>query len=165
MLLVIVAVAVAMEPLTALVHRYLMHEIVWVWHKSHHERFGAKFELNDLFPVVFSIFAIALFVVGINHPLIRYIAIGITVYGLLYFVVHEVVIHSRFGNIVSKNRLFEYWKFSHNVHHQYNEAPFGFIAPVTPKHLKQKAQSHPRDLIKRFNLVHKAGNSEYQDEN
>lgn len=56
-----------MEPVTALIHRYVMHVVGWAWHKSHHERIGQPFELNDLFPVVFSVLAIALFVLGMSN--------------------------------------------------------------------------------------------------
>ena len=139
-----------MEPVTALIHRYVMHLVGWAWHKSHHERIGQPFELNDLFPVVFSVLAIALFVLGMSNDSFTAVAIGVTLYGAVYFVAHEIVIHSRFFKIKNNNRLFNYWRFSHNVHHQYNKAPYGFIAPVTPKDLAQKARDYPRDLVNRY---------------
>jgi len=140
-----------MEPITTLLHRYVMHEFGMKLHKSHHERIGKNFELNDLYPLIFSIIAIILFSLGTRVILLREIAIGVTIYGVLYFVVHEIIIHSRFMKIKSNNWLFSYWRFSHNVHHQYNAAPFGFIIPITPKELSQKAKDNPRNLISRYN--------------
>lgn len=139
-----------MEPATALIHRYVMHLVGWAWHKSHHERIGKPFELNDLFPIVFSFVAIALFLLGRSNSVFTAIGIGVTLYGLVYFVVHELIIHSRFFKISNNNWLFSYWRFSHNVHHQYNKAPYGFIAPITPRELSVKAKENERDLINRY---------------
>lgn len=147
---IIVGTAILMEPITTFIHRFIMHKNGMSWHKSHHERIGQRFELNDLFPIVFSFFAIALFIIGISTPTVRYIAIGITIYGVLYFIVHEIIIHSRFAQVKSDNFIFRYWRFSHNVHHQYNSAPYGFIIPITPKELKDKALANQRDLINRY---------------
>lgn len=146
----IILVAVIMEPMTALIHRAVMHKFAWSWHKSHHDRFGKVLEYNDFFPIVFSAIAIILFVIGIHNPTVRYVAIGITIYGALYFVVHEIIIHSRFGKIPYSNPVFRYWQFGHNVHHQFHKEPYGFIVPVTPKKLANQARQHPRDLINRF---------------
>jgi len=139
-----------MEPITTYTHKILMHKTLWVWHKSHHQQKGTPFELNDLFPVVFSILSVMLFVAGNQRPIFTSIAIGITIYGVAYFIVHEIIIHSRFGALTSENRLFTYWRFSHNVHHQFHSAPYGFIVPITPKKLSEKAKEHPRDLLDRF---------------
>lgn len=148
--LIIVAVACVMEPVTTYIHRTLMHKTMWIWHKSHHDREGKSFEYNDYFPIVFSVVAISLFVIGIRYPLVRYIAVGITLYGFLYFIVHEIIIHSRFGRIRHTNRLFRYWRRGHNIHHQYHQAPYGFIVPIIPPELEKKSQSNPRDLITRY---------------
>ncbi|MFN8015043.1 MAG: hypothetical protein U0R17_00340 [Acidimicrobiia bacterium] len=155
--LIIIIVTLLMEPLTAITHRIIMHKHIWIWHKSHHERYAGKFELNDLFPIVFSLIAIGLFLAGTKYDYFTPVAIGITIYGATYFVVHEIIIHSRFMRIKSNNPLFNYWRFSHNVHHQFHKEPYGFIVPVTPKDLKEKAKNNPRDLIDRFNSKTTAG--------
>ena len=139
-----------MEPVTALTHRIVMHGTLWIWHKSHHNRYGTKFELNDLFPIVFSLVAVILFVIGMENPNVRYIACGVTLYGFVYFIVHEIIIHSRFGHFGSNMRLVQYWRFGHNVHHQFQKEPYGFVIPITPKRLQKQAQENPRNLISRF---------------
>ena len=147
---IIALVVIAMEPITTFSHRFIMHNVGWAWHKDHHNRKGTYLEKNDYFPIVFSVLAIALFFIGIDNVFIREIATGLTIYGFIYFVVHEIVIHSRIFTIRSNNILFRYWRFGHNVHHQFHGAPFGFIVPVTPKSLAKKAKENPRDLNNRF---------------
>jgi beta-carotene 3-hydroxylase len=48
-----------MEGVAWLVHRYIMHGLLWHWHKSHHSPSTGFFEKNDLFNIFFSIPAIA----------------------------------------------------------------------------------------------------------
>lgn len=149
--LVIIAIAILMEPFTTFIHRVVMHGIGWGWHKSHHDRIGQLFEKNDYFPVVFSALAILLFSIGTQNIFIREVATGITIYGVFYFFVHEIVIHSRFIHIKNNNALFRYWRFGHNVHHQFHKSPYGFIVPITNNELALKARENPRDLIHRHN--------------
>ncbi len=149
-ILIVLIVFILMEPFTTFIHRYVMHLFGWVWHKSHHTRFAKPFELNDLYPVVFSFLTIYLFVLGMENSIYTAVGIGITLYGIVYFIVHEIIIHSRFIAIKNNNRLFNYWRFGHNVHHQFQKAPYGFIIPVTPKVLRIKAVENYRDLLNRF---------------
>jgi beta-carotene 3-hydroxylase len=105
--LIVVATVVGMEALANIAHRYIMHGPGWGWHKSHHEETEGVFEKNDLYAVVFSVFAVALFAAGgaFWAPLF-WVAVGITVYGFLYFVVHDGLVHRR-------------WPFRHNPKHPY----------------------------------------------
>ncbi len=150
LIFVVIISAMAMEPITAVLHRAIMHHGGWSWHKSHHRRIGSQFERNDLYPLCFSVIAIGLFILGTSSSTFRGIGIGVTIYGATYLFVHEVVIHSRFGKIASSNRLFRYWRFAHNVHHQFNAAPFGFIVPIVPKSLGDNSRQNPRNLIDRY---------------
>lgn len=104
---IVVVTVVAMEAIANLVHRYVMHGPGWGWHKSHHEETEGIFEKNDLYAVVFTVFAVALFAVGgaVWAPLF-WIAVGISIYGFLYLVVHDGLVHRR-------------WPFRHNPKHPY----------------------------------------------
>ena len=63
--LLIAALAfVAMEPVTALLHRVLFHGFGWVLHRSHHRVRSHGVEANDLYPVGIAAFTIALMAVG-----------------------------------------------------------------------------------------------------
>ena len=64
-LLIVVASVAAMEVVAALVHRHWMHGPGWAWHRSHH-RPGtqARLQRNDLYALVFTASAVALFALG-----------------------------------------------------------------------------------------------------
>src|SRR5690554_861629 len=83
-----------MEWFAAWSHEHIMHGWGWGWHKSHHEPHDQALEKNDLYAVVFAAFAIALFWFGGSWfwPL-PWIAIGITIYGVLYFFMHDGLVH------------------------------------------------------------------------
>jgi beta-carotene 3-hydroxylase len=104
--IVLVTVA-AMEGVAYLAHKHVMHGFGWGWHKSHHEETEGTFERNDFYALVFSIVAIALFWIGSWHwPPLFWVATGVTIYGFLYFVVHDGLVHRR-------------WPFRHNPKHPY----------------------------------------------
>ena len=94
---IVVATVLLMEPLAALVHRHWMHGPGWHWHRSHHQpTTGARFERNDAYGLVFAALAVALTIVGVGAwwPL-YWIGIGMTVYGVLYAVLHDGLVHRR----------------------------------------------------------------------
>jgi beta-carotene 3-hydroxylase len=123
-LVAIVAFA-AMEPVTALTHRLVMHGFGWGWHRSHHQRPGsARWEANDLFPIVFAVIAMALFALGQVA-----MGIGITAYGACYAAVHELAIHHRVGHVPTPRLLAE----AHAEHHRTGRAPYGMLLPVRPR--------------------------------
>lgn len=92
----LVAVTVAaMEVVAACSHRYIMHGWGWAWHRSHHEPRSGTFERNDLYAVAFATLSIALFVLGTRWWALTWIAAGMTLYGVLYFLLHDVLVHGR----------------------------------------------------------------------
>ena len=96
-----------MEGVAWAAHKYIMHGWGWDWHRSHHEPREGLFEKNDLYAVVFAGLSIALFVVAsAGHPVIGAIAVGITLYGAFYFLVHDGLVHQR-------------WPFRHIPHSGY----------------------------------------------
>jgi beta-carotene 3-hydroxylase len=138
---------VLMEPLTALTHRFVMHGFGMGWHRSHHESPRGPFEANDLFPVVFSIATIALLAVGVyvgGGDVLVPLGIGVTLYGASYLFVHDLVIHRRLGRwLPLPDRFLAWHRRAHNVHHLYSRAPFGFLAPVVPRGLRERAAGAP----------------------
>ncbi len=89
-------------------HRYVMHGFLWSWHKDHHIHDAKRaddeirkqkgFEKNDRFFLIYAIPAIILMITGfsVQEYLLVYIAVGITLYGFTYFMLHDVVYHKRF---------------------------------------------------------------------
>lgn len=97
--LIIVITFFFMEVLTWVNHKYVMHGFLWFLHKDHHKpRYQQVFEKNDMFFVFGSVPSITLFYFGVN-PNLNYkffIALGILLYGITYFLIHDVLIHRRF---------------------------------------------------------------------
>ncbi len=142
--LILLASVVVMEVVAALSHKYIMHGWGWGWHLSHHEPHEGKFELNDLYAVVFMFMAIALIYIGVNGywPL-QWIGAGVTLYGALYFMVHDGLVHQRwpFRYIPRKGylkRLYMAHRMHHAVRGREGCVSFGFLyAP--PLHKLQAA--------------------------
>lgn len=151
--LVAVAALVVMEPVTALVHRFVMHGFGMGWHRSHHEPPRRALEANDLFPVVFSAATIVLLAIGVSASgapsLLVPIGIGVTAYGAAYLLVHDVIIHRRLGFLRVPDALLRPWREAHNVHHLFARAPYGFLAPVVPSDLRRRAAERGVDRTRR----------------
>jgi beta-carotene 3-hydroxylase len=147
------AALVLMEPITALVHRFVMHGIGMGWHRSHHEPPRRVVEANDLFPVVFATATIVLLAVGVYvpgaPPILVPIGIGVTAYGAAYLLVHDVVIHRRLAFLPVPDAVLRRWREAHNVHHLFAGAPYGFLAPVVPSELRRRAVERRVDRTRR----------------
>ena len=87
-----------MEGITWLTHRFVMHGFLWYLHRDHHQKTGPFFEKNDAFFLIFAIPSWLCIMLGLQNKLYAVAAIGfgIALYGLAYFIVHEVIIHQRF---------------------------------------------------------------------
>jgi len=133
-LVIVISTVAFMEFFAWWAHKYIMHgELGWGWHKSHHEAHPPGFEKNDLYAVVFALVAIGLFWIGGNfwQPL-WWVALGITIYGLLYFVAHDGLVHQRwpFKYIPRKGylkRLYQAHRLHHAVEGKEGCVSFGFI--------------------------------------
>jgi beta-carotene 3-hydroxylase len=154
--LVALGVFVAMEAVAAAEHRWAMHGFAWSWHRSHHLPPEGRFERNDRFPFVFAGLAIVLFVIGTNIEWLRTlvpVAVGITAYGAAYFLVHDVYIHGRLGGRhLPRIRALDRLGAAHELHHRFNGAPYGMLAPVVPASVRDRAdrsQAAPIDLTER----------------
>jgi beta-carotene 3-hydroxylase len=115
-------------------HKYVMHGFLWKWHKDHHlndhKKAGAGFdyqpgfEKNDYFFLVYALPAFVLLIFGmwLNITAIIAVGIGISLFGLTYFLIHDVLIHQRL-NIPFLQRLknTSYFKAvvrAHMAHHR-----------------------------------------------
>ena len=105
-IILLIAAYFFMEFVAWFSHKYIMHGFLWKWHKDHHvhdfqephEYENDKgFEKNDLFFLIYAIPAIILLITGITFKMIPliYIGIGISLYGLTYFTIHDIMIHRR----------------------------------------------------------------------
>lgn len=89
-----------MEFVAWFAHKYVMHGLLWSWHEDHHNPHDNEgfFEKNDLFFLIFAIPSALLYIVGSlpEYRLLFFIGVGISIYGLIYFLIHDVYIHQRF---------------------------------------------------------------------
>ena len=121
-ILVIIATFMFMEFMAWATHKYVMHGLMWYFHIDHHQpKKDYKFQRNDVFFIIFAAPAIFLIYLGHENWLtdLRFaMGVGITLYGMAYFLVHEVLIHHRF-------KWFEKWnnpylkaiRRAHQAHH------------------------------------------------
>ena len=86
-----------MELVAWATHKYLMHGLLWQLHKDHHVvDKNNKFQKNDFFFLIFAIPSIILIYIGYEYDNICLLfGVGIALYGLAYFIVHEIIIHQR----------------------------------------------------------------------
>lgn len=95
------ATVVAMEFVAWFAHKYIMHGFLWSWHEDHHNPHDNDgfFEKNDRFFLVFAIPSMFSFIGGALTPhfWLTFVGIGISIYGLIYFLIHDVYIHRRFS--------------------------------------------------------------------
>lgn len=79
-------------------------------------------EKNDRFFLVFAIPSATSFVVGsvTQHTFMLFIGLGILLYGLAYFFVHEIFIHQRLRFFRrSNNKYLKAIRKAHKVHHKH----------------------------------------------
>ena len=138
-----------MEFVAWFTHKYIMHGLGWVIHRDHHQPSKRPVQRNDMFAVIFAVpswlFMQFGIMAGCDNRL--YIGIGIALYGIAYFFVHEVVIHNRF-HIMRKvrNRYIRGLARAHFAHHKRRGREYGecfgmlvvplkyFRIQIDPKH-------------------------------
>lgn len=111
-----------MEGVAWFTHKYVMHGWLWVLHKDHHQKTPDFFEKNDAFFLIFASPSILLFFFGSRGELnwMFYIGLGILLYGIAYFMIHDVVIHQRFKWFSrSNNKYIRTIRRAHKMHHKH----------------------------------------------
>jgi beta-carotene 3-hydroxylase len=151
-ILIIVATVAFMEFFAWWAHKYIMHGWGWVWHKSHHEPHHDKLEKNDLYVAVFAGISILMFWIGTYHwmPLF-WIALGTTIYGMLYFLAHDGLVHQRWPfRYVPKRgylkRLYQAHRLHHAVKGKDGCVSFGFIWARPVDNLKAELSRNRQDM-------------------
>ncbi len=111
-----------MEGITWLTHRFVMHGFLWYLHEDHHQKDPGFFEKNDAFFFIFAIPSWLCIMLGSMNQAywVVSIGVGITLYGVAYFVVHEIIIHQRFKLFTrSNNRYIKAIRWGHKMHHKH----------------------------------------------
>jgi len=145
--LIVIAAIIGMEVFAWVFHKYYMHGPGWVWHESHHVHTKGRFETNDLYGVCFSLIAAALFIAGsFWSPVLWYIALGFTIYGVLYGIVHDGLVHQRWPfRLQAKRGYLLRLVHAHRLHHHTTTkdgaVSFGFLYAQSPDVLKAQLKA------------------------
>lgn len=120
-LAIVIGTFCLMEFVAWFTHKYIMHGFLWVLHRDHHQGHTGFFERNDSFFLIFAVPSAYCFITGSIYQDFRfYIGVGIALYGLAYFFVHDIIIHQRF-------KILRNWKHpyvlgirrAHKMHHKH----------------------------------------------
>ncbi|HRE41783.1 MAG TPA: sterol desaturase family protein [Ignavibacteria bacterium] len=149
-LIVLVVSFFGMEFIAWFSHKYIMHGFLWSLHKSHHTKRDGFFELNDVFVIIFaSLGLMFIFVLSNVNELFLWSGIGISLYGIGYFLMHDILVHQRFK--LFRNVKHKYLKSlirTHKIHHKTiskeGADAFGFL--WVPKRFRKITKSNS-DLL------------------
>ena len=111
----------AMEGIAWASHKYIMHGFRWTLHRDHHQPHQGVFQRNDLFFLLFAITAFISIYNGarLGQSWLVSLGVGISIYGICYFLVHDVFIHQRFRWFTrTDNVYFRAIRKAHKVHHK-----------------------------------------------
>jgi len=132
-----------MEAVAWATHKYLMHGLLWRLHEDHHVVDKNKvFQKNDFFFLIFAIPSMILIYIGYEYNnLCIFVGLGIALYGLGYFIVHEIIIHQRLPFFKrSSHPYIRAIRMAHKVHHKtlgkHGASSFGMLI-VSKKYFKK----------------------------
>ena len=144
---IVFATIVAMEWIAWASHKYVMHGFGWGWHRDHHEPHDKRLEKNDLYALVGAAISVSMFALG--SPLVMgtgawapgtWIGLGVLVYGAIYTLVHDGLVHQRWFRWVPRRgyarRLVQAHKLHHATTSKEGGVSFGFVFARNPAKLK-----------------------------
>jgi beta-carotene 3-hydroxylase len=120
---------IGLEVFSYIVHRWFFHGILWQIHVTHHTPRKGRFELNDVFSIVFG--SVSMICLMSGNWFAFPVGLGIAIYGFVYFIAHDLFTHRRFIPFGSKNKVLLIIRAAHQRHHQSSEKnglePFGLF--------------------------------------
>ncbi len=151
-ILIVLAAAAAMEAVAWGSHKYIMHGFGWGWHRDHHEPHDNLLEKNDRFAIVGAALSISMFALGSPWVLgtsawwpATWIGLGILVYGIVYTLVHDGLVHQRYFRFVPRRGYLKRLVQAHNLHHatigKQGGVSFGFVLARDPAALKAELKA------------------------
>jgi len=119
---VFVLTFLVMEFMAWFIHKYIMHGLLWVLHKDHHQKdHDSWFERNDAFFLFFAVLSMSFLMTADKAFWIGFpIGFGILAYGIAYFVVHDIFIHQRFKWLRNIDNAYARGvRRAHKIHHKH----------------------------------------------
>jgi beta-carotene 3-hydroxylase len=154
--LIVLATVLAMEGVAWASHKYAMHGFAWAWHRDHHEPHRAGLQKNDRFALVGAALSIGLFAFG--SPMIvgadawwpgPWLGLGMLLYGLLYTLVHDGLVHQRCFRWVPQGGYAKRLVQAHRLHHaaasKHGGVSFGFLLVRDPAKLRAELRRQARE--------------------
>ena len=144
---IVIATVLAMEWVAWASHKYIMHGWGWGWHRDHHEPHDNVLEKNDLFAVVFGTINAAMYIYGALYwDWLWWFGVGITLYGIIYTLVHDGLVHQRWPfRVVPKRgylrRLYQAHRLHHAVEGRDDCVSFGFVYAPPVDDLKARLKA------------------------
>lgn len=127
-------VFVAMEGVAWFLHKYVMHGFGWYLHEDHHRFTPRRFQKNDVFGFLFATISFLSILAGIlsGFDVKLAVGIGIMLYGIGYFLVHDIFFHRRIRiKYRPKSGYMKRVLNAHAIHHQkstpHTGVNFGFL--------------------------------------
>ncbi len=121
--LIVVVTFISMEGVAWLTHKFVMHGLLWQLHEDHHKKNPTSFfERNDYFFLIFAIPGIICLAAGMYtiYTRLTFIGLGITLYGIAYFFVHDIFIHQRFKILRNSDNIYlRGIRRAHKMHHKH----------------------------------------------
>ena len=143
----VLAATAFMEFFAWALHKYVMHGFGWAWHRDHHEPHDNLLERNDLYALIGVAMSVGMFCWG--NPLVAgahawepafWIGIGIMLYGVIYTLIHDGLVHQRYFKWVPKRGYAKRLVQAHKLHHatigKDGGVSFGFVIAQDPARLK-----------------------------
>jgi beta-carotene 3-hydroxylase len=119
---IILGTLAGMEAFSWFIHKYLFHGPLWFIHRSHHQQRKGWFEFNDIFSLLFAGISMYLMWIGrVELDIKFWIGVGITVYGIIYFIFHDWFIHNRLKSFKTGNSYLLGIRRAHKIHHKSTE--------------------------------------------
>jgi beta-carotene 3-hydroxylase len=163
--LLAILTVVFMEGVAWATHKWVMHGPLWILHESHHRPRTGSFERNDWFAVFGILISCALIFMGTQllwGTAFTWLGIGFTLYGIIYFLFHDVLVHRRIShNVTPWSRYLRRIVQAHRLHHvtmsREGSVSFGFIYTPPVKQLVDElrdlraagtGRSHPRAITR-----------------
>lgn len=154
-ILTVLTTVVAMELVAWASHKYVMHGFGWAWHRDHHEPHDHRLERNDLYALVGAAMSIAMFAIGSPWlmgegawPPGTSIGLGILLYGVVYTLIHDGLVHQRYFRWVPRRGYARRLVQAHRLHHATTSreggVSFGFVVARDPAALKRELADQRR---------------------
>jgi len=155
----------AMEGVAYVTHRWVMHGPGWFLHASHHAPRTGRWELNDLYFVIFAAPSITLLFGNafFGFPTwCGWVGGGIAAYGAIYLGFHDVIVHRRVETgYVPRSSYMKRIVQAHRLHHvvetKEGTVSFGFLWAPKPEALKAELKRRELAGVRRAGVQDASG--------